>query len=130
MTCGGLHCSGCAGGAGVPVAALLAFEGVTWVAAHLVEVAAVSAACGVLAFAAMAALIRRGDRRDARQLAGPSLLITRPDAAPLPSPARRELPPVVNNWYVIADAGTAARVIRQAVTNTQLPPGQHEQGPA
>ena len=122
MSCSGLHCAGCGGGAVAPVLVLAALEGFTWVAAHVIEVAAVSGACGVAALAVMVALVRRGDRRDARQLAGGTLLITRPDAAPLP-PARRRAelpPPVVNNYFYVADPAVAARVIRQAL------PGRNE----
>jgi hypothetical protein len=116
MSCSGIHCAGCGGGAAVPLAALLALEGFAWVAAHVIEVAAVSAVCGVMALAAMVALVRHGDRRDARQAARGTLLITRADAAPLP-PARQraELPPVINNYFYVADPAVAARVIRQAI---------------
>jgi len=115
MSCSGLHCAGCAGGGTVPVVILAALEGFAWVAAHIIEVAVVSAACGVLAFAAVVALVRRGDRRDARQLARGTLFVTRPDAAPLPPPARRELPPVINNYFYVAAPVAPARVIRQAL---------------
>ncbi len=117
MSCSGLHCAGCGGGAGVPVVALLALEGAAWVAAHVIEVAAVSAACGALAVAAVAALMRWQDRRQAAFAACGPLLITRLDAAPLPPPRRRELPPAV---------------IRQAlpVTVTQLGRDDNDQGPA
>ncbi len=117
MSCSGLHCAGCGGGAAVPVAALAALEGFAWVAAHVIEVAVVSAACAVLTLAVVVALVRRGDRRDARHLARGTLLTTRPDAAPLP-PARRRAelpPPVINNYFYVADPAVAARVIRQAL---------------
>lgn len=126
MACSGLHCAGCGAGSGLPVVALIALEGATWVAAHVIEVAVVSAACGALAVAAVAALMRAQDRRQAAFAARGPLLITRPDAAPLPQARRRELPPAVTNYYVITDAGTVARVIPQAVTNTQLPPGNQD----
>jgi len=90
---------------------LAALEGFTWVAAHVVEVAAVSLTCAVLVTAALVALIRRQDRRQAR--CG-TLAVTRPGAAPLP-PARRRAelpPPVVNNYFYVADAAMGARVIR------------------
>ena len=113
MSCSGLHCAGCGGGAAVPAAALLALEGFTWVAAHLIEVAAVSLACAVLAVAVVVRLMRWQDRRQAAFAARGPLLVTRADAAPLP-PARRrgELPPVVNNYFYVADPAVAARVIR------------------
>lgn len=121
MSCSGLHCQGCAAGSAAPVIALLALEGFTWVAAHVIEVAATSAACGVLSVAAVVWLMRWQDRRQAAHAARGTLMVTRIDAAPLPRPARREPPPVVNIY--VADQAVAARVIRQAVTNTQLPPG-------
>ena len=111
MSCSGLHCAGCGGGGAVPVVALAALEGFTWVAAHVIEVATVSAACAVLAVAAVAALIRAQERREAARAARGPLLITRPNAAPLPPARRAGLPPVVNYFYV-ADPAVAARVIR------------------
>jgi hypothetical protein len=68
MACGGLHCAGCGGGSAAPAVALAAFLGVDWVVVHLVEVVIASAACGVLAVAAVVALTRRASRRDARHL--------------------------------------------------------------
>ena len=69
MSCPGLHCAGCAGGAAVPVVPLIAAFGLAWVAEHIVEVAIVSAACGALAVAAVIALMRWADRRDIRRAA-------------------------------------------------------------
>jgi hypothetical protein len=112
MSCSGLHCAGCGGGGAAPVAALLALEGSAWVAAHVIEVAAISAACAALAVYAVAALMRAQGRREAVHAARYPLLITRAGAAPLPPPARRELPPVVNNYFYVADPAMAARVIR------------------
>ena len=60
MSCSGLHCAGCVGGAAVPVVPLAAFCGLAWVAEHLVEVVIVSGTCGVLAVAGVVALIRSG----------------------------------------------------------------------
>ena len=68
MSCPGLHCAGCGGGAAVPVAGLAAVFGVAWVAENIVMVAAVSAACAVLSLAAVAVLMRQSRRRDARRL--------------------------------------------------------------
>jgi len=65
MSCSGLHCAGCGGGSAAPVLALTALLGVDWVVTHLVEVIAVSAASGILAVAAVVALTRWADRRDA-----------------------------------------------------------------
>jgi hypothetical protein len=117
MSCSGIHCAGCGSGAAVPLVALLALEGGAWVAAHLAAVAAVSAACGVLAVAAVVRLMAWQDRRQAAFAARGPLLITRPDAAPLP-PARQHAalpPPVVNNYFYVADPAVAARVIRTAI---------------
>jgi len=68
MSCPGLHCAGCGGGAAVPVAGLAAVFGVAWVAENIVMVAAVSVACAVLSLAAAAVLMRWAGRRDARRL--------------------------------------------------------------
>ena len=57
-----------------------------WVAEHLVEVAAVSAACGALAVAAVVALMRWADRRDARRAALGPLMVTRAAATALSRP--------------------------------------------
>jgi len=70
MSCPGLHCAGCAGGAAIPVWPLAAVYGLAWIAEHIVEVIAVSATCGVLTLAAVVALMRWADRRDARRAAG------------------------------------------------------------
>ena len=67
MSCSGLHCAGCAGGIAVPVGPLLAVYGLAWVAEHIVEVVITSAVCGVLAVAAVVALMRCADRMDARR---------------------------------------------------------------
>ena len=80
MSCSGIHCSGCAGGAVVPPVAFAALFGLPWVIEHAVEVAAVSAACGVLAVAAVVWLLRRGDRRDDRQRAAASIWTVRAEA--------------------------------------------------
>jgi hypothetical protein len=118
VNCSGIHCAGCGGGAAFPVVVLAALEGFAWVAAHVIEVAAVSLACAVLAVAAVAALIRRQERRAAAHAARGPLLITRPDAAPLPPARRGGLPPVVNNYFYVADPAVAARVIRTALPGT------------
>ncbi|HTQ95004.1 MAG TPA: hypothetical protein VMK84_36470, partial [Streptosporangiaceae bacterium] len=77
MACAGLHCSGCAGGIGVPPVAFAAVFGLAWVTEHLIEVAAVSAACGVLSVAAVVALMRWTGRREARHAAMGPLMVTR-----------------------------------------------------
>ncbi len=125
MSCSGLHCSGCATGAGVPAAALLALEGSAWVAAHVIEVAAVSAACAALAVWAVVALMRRQERREAARAARGPLLVTRPGAVPLP-PARQRaaLPPAVSNYFYVADPAVAARVIRTAIPGPAITEGK------
>jgi hypothetical protein len=76
VSCSGLHCAGCAGGMSVPIVPLLALYGATWVAEHLVEVVSISAICGALAVAAVVALIRWCDRREARRAAASRSLWT------------------------------------------------------
>jgi hypothetical protein len=118
VSCSGIHCAGCGGGGALPVVALLALEGFTWVAAHVIEVAAVSLTCAVLAAAVVVRLMAWQDRRQAAFAARGPLLVTRADAAPLPPPVRRELPQVVNNYFYVADAAMGARVIRPAIPGT------------
>lgn len=119
MSCSGLHCAGCGAGASVPPIALAALLGATWLTEHLIEVAAVSAACGILSIAAVVWLMRWQDRRQAAMAARGSLMVTRLDAAPLPPPARRELPQVV-----------ILPLPARPVTFTQLPRRHHDQGTA
>jgi hypothetical protein len=116
MSCSGLHCAGCGAGAGVPAVALLALEGGAWVATHVIEVAFVSGACAVVAFAAVVALVRRGDRRDALQATRGTLLVTRADAAPLPQ-ASRGTPPAIeqHSHFHFGDEEAAVRVLRKAL---------------
>lgn len=80
MSCGGLHCAGCAGGMSVPIAPLLAVYGASWVVEHLAEVVSISAACGALSVAAVVALMRWCGRREARRDASRSLWTARPEA--------------------------------------------------
>ena len=123
MACSGLHCSGCAGGVSVPPVAFAAAFGFAWVLNHLIEVAVVSAACGVLAVAAVVALMRWADRRDARRAAATSLWTVRAEVIDTPrqqaavTPAARPAiaPAVVNlNFYGLPDEQQAA-VIRRAL---------------
>lgn len=125
MNCSGIHCAGCGGGAGVPVVALAVLEGFAWVTAHLIEVAVVSAACGALAVAAVVALMRAQERREARHAAGHPLLITRdvpPLAATVTPQVTRGTPPAIEHHYhgpqfIFSGSGEhGARVIRQALT--------------
>lgn len=125
MTCNGLHCAGCAGGAAVPVVPIAAFLGADWVAQHLIEVAAVSAGCGAVSVAAVAALMRWCEHREARHAATRSIWAARPEAAPgptapaaVPASAHRELAggmTIINNFYGADGEQVAARVIRQAI---------------
>ena len=124
MACAGLHCSGCVGGSAAPPLALTVLLGATWVAEHIIEVAITSAACGALAVAAVVALMRWADRRDARLAARGPLLITR--GAPRPALTATVIPQVIqgtppsavtNNYYIRIDPADreAARIIRTAL---------------
>jgi len=106
MACSGLHCGGCGAGSVAPVVALTAFLGAGWVAEHLIEVAVVSAACGVLAVAAVVALMRWADRRDARLAARGPLMVTREPsthaltATVIPQVTQQGTrPPAIENHY-------------------------------
>jgi hypothetical protein len=111
----------------LPVVPLVAFLGVDWVVEHLVEVVAVSATCGVLAVAAVVALMRWADRRDARRAAMWQFRHVRevPSARPaeVPSAVRPELAAsgLHLRFYGLPDAEQAA-IIRQALPGTG--PGQ------
>ena len=123
MSCGGLHCAGCAGGAAVPVVPLAAFCGLAWVAEHLIEVAIVSAACGILFVAAVVALMRWTGRREA---AFARALAVRSQPATLTATVTPQVtyakPPAVEqhvHYHVhVAAAPEAARVIRTALPGT------------
>lgn len=84
----GFHWGPCRGGGDAKAilvgGALLACAfAVEWVASHAWEVLAVTAACGALAVAAVVALMRWGDRREARHMAERPFLVTRPAPATL-----------------------------------------------
>lgn len=126
MKCPGLHCPGCRDGGGKVIvivggiaAGMLAAE---WVAAHAWEVLAVTAACGALAVAAVVALMRWADRRDARHAAEHPFLVAR-DAAALTATVTPQVtqettrPAIVNNYYIRIDPASreAARIIRTAI---------------
>jgi hypothetical protein len=81
-SCAGIHCAGCLGGAALPVVPLLELCGAAWVAGHIIEVAAVSGACGALAVSAVVALMRWADRRDERQRGAASIWTAR-EAPPI-----------------------------------------------
>lgn len=124
MSCSGVHCAGCAGGAGVPVVLMTGVFGLAWVAEHLVEVAVVASACGALAVAAVVALVRWCDRREVRHAAKHPLLVTRPDAIPLTVTAAPQVtqgtavPAVEQHVHFHFDPAdrTAAALIRQVLT--------------
>lgn len=90
MGCPGLHCACCSGGLAVPPIAFVYAYGAAWVAEHLVEVAITSAACGVLAVAAVVALMRWQDRRQARFAAQASIWTVRAGVLPPEIPTPRE----------------------------------------
>lgn len=123
MACDGLHCAGCAGGMAVPPIAFVYAYGAAWLAEHLAEVAITSAVCGALAVAAVVALMRWQDRRQARFAAQASIWTARevplsgtrvPD--PLPAAGRRELEPraVHLHFHGVGD-DERAEVIRRAI---------------
>jgi hypothetical protein len=114
VSCSGLHCAGCAGGMAVPVVPLVAFLGLEWVAEHLIAVAAVSAACGILSVAAVVALTRWCERRETRAAARTTLWIAREVPAALPRPDRPAIAPVHIHFHGAGD-GEQAEVIRRAL---------------
>jgi hypothetical protein len=132
MSCSGLHCGGCAGGMAVPVVPLAAIYGLAWVAEHIIEVAIVSAACGALAVAAVVALMRWQERREARRAASRSIWTVRAEPVTKrsrdffsPPPPRRELEAggVHLHFHGLPDDRQAA-IIRQA-----LPPQPYTDSP-
>ena len=120
MSCSGIHCAGCAGGAAVPVVPLAAFCGLAWVAEHIIEVGLVSAACAALAACAVMRLKRWTDRHDAERAARGTLFVTRAGAPPpqLAHAARPAIGPVYNFNFYGAAGDTHAAVIRKAITGT------------
>lgn len=118
MSCPGLHCAGCGAGAGVPPAALAAAFGLAWVAEHLIEVAVVSAACGALAVAAVVALARWQERREARYAAARGIRSRADAIAPAaPRAVAGARPAAIENHYHVhhhyADGREAARAISE-----------------
>lgn len=88
MTDYGYHWSACrSGGDAKAILAgsslLVGALAVEWVAAHAVEVLAVTALCGAAAVAAVVALMRWGDRRERRHMAERPFLTSRPAPATL-----------------------------------------------
>ena len=128
MACSGLHCAGCAAGAAVPVGPIVAYLGLAWVAEHLAEVIAVSAACGILSVVAVVALSRITARREAEfgtQLAARRERETL-TATVLPQVSQGAVPVIENHvhyHYHGADSEErAARVIRQALAGAAPAP--------
>jgi NADH:ubiquinone oxidoreductase subunit 6 (subunit J) len=95
---------------------------VEWVAAHAVEVLAVTALCGAVAVAAVVALMRWGDRRERRHMSERPFLVSRTvadlTATVIPQVTQGTPAPAIENHYHIhldpADR-EAARLIRQAL---------------
>jgi hypothetical protein len=117
----------------VPAVPLVAFFGLAWVAEHIIEVAIVSGVCGVLAVAAVVALMRWQDRRQAAR--GPLMTyraepagISRPPADPGPlsstAPGQirlRPAPPAIEqhvHFHFDPADHEALRVIRSALPGT------------
>lgn len=124
----GYHWTPCRGGGDAKV--ILAGGGllacafaIEWVASHAWEILAVTAACGALAVSAVVALMRWGDRREARHMAERPFLVSRPapatlTATVLPQVSQSErpaIPQVVNFNFYGTGSAMAARVIRQSL---------------
>lgn len=105
---------------------LAAAVAIEWVASHAWEILAVTAACGALAVSAVVALMRWGDRREARHMAEHPFLISRPAPATLTAtvipqvsqPQRPAIPQVAIFNFYGAGSTMAARVIRQQLPGT------------
>jgi len=100
----------------VPVVPLAAVFGLAWVAEHLVEVIAVSAACGILAVAVMVALMRWADRMDTRRAVTYAAMRRGvPTATAKPQVTQGTVPPAieyhVHHHHYHADSREPARVI-------------------
>jgi hypothetical protein len=109
----------------VPPVVFAALCGLDWLVMHIIEVAATSAACGVLAVVAVAALMRWADRRDARHAAARPLWSARKAPAVTSAAAPRvtasPVPAIENHYHIhLPDVGeqAAARIIRQALPGT------------
>ena len=120
MSCPGLHCSGCAAGVSVPPVALAATLGLAWVAEHLIEVAMVSAACGILSVAAVVALMRWTARREAAFGAVLAARHERPalTATAMPQVTAPTVQVVEHHHYVhaIPAPDPASAIVRAAIT--------------
>lgn len=120
MRCPGLHCPGCRDGGGLVlvVIGIVAAAAVgAWLAAHVWEVIAVTAACAVLAVAAAVALSRWADRRGAPRGAERPFLVAREVPAAV-SPAGRpalEVRELHIHLDGLAPAAEQVQVIRRAL---------------
>jgi len=139
MACAGLHCACCSGGSAAPALAFGAAYGLAWVAEHIIEVAIVSGACGVLSVAAVVALMRWCARRDARRAAfwaarvvtpnpqaladsGTSAVTQSGTCMPIPGTSAEQLALGFRELHIHLDgipAAEQAAVIRQALNRNQ-----------
>jgi hypothetical protein len=115
VTCSGIHCAGCAGGAVVPVVPLAAVFGLAWIAGHLIEVAIVAAVCGALAVAAVELLARWSDRRDVRRAAARPLVYVRSVQVVTPASQPAAIAPALTVNFYGPDSDMAARALFQAI---------------
>jgi hypothetical protein len=99
------------------VAVVAVIAAVDWLLARIFWLLGASAALVFLAAAALWLLIRRQQRREAAH-AERSFIVARERPAAIPASPRRELPaPVINvNIYTADGVTTAARIIRNAIT--------------
>ncbi len=122
MTCAGIHCAGCGAGVSIPPIGLAATLGLAWVAEHLIEVALVSAACGILSVAAVVALMRWTARREAAFAAALAARRERPTltATATPQATAPTVQVVEHHHYVhaIPAPDPASAIVRAAITGT------------
>ncbi len=119
--CEGLHCPGCRDGGGkVALVGLgilvVVVEVVEWIAGHVWELLAVTTVCGALVIAAVVALFKWADRRDARHGAEKPFLVVREAPAAVNSAERPALG--FRDLHIHLDGAPTteqAQVIRQAL---------------
>jgi hypothetical protein len=120
-SCPGLHCPGCgdSGGSAKVIliigAAAVAVEVLEWIAAHALELMAITAACVALAVAAVAALFRWAARRDARHAVERPFLTAREVTAVVSAPRRELAAPALHLHFHGLPADEQAAIIRTAV---------------
>jgi hypothetical protein len=108
----------------VPPAVFAATLGLAWVAENIIAVAATSAACGILAFAAVVALMRWTGRREARFAESGPLLHARcevingsqPQSAVGQAGQPAIAPAVISLNFYGVPADERAAIIRNAIT--------------